>query len=105
MTGAVFCVKRSERKKQPDGKHHKLGDSILHDSCTAEERKAAQQVIKTAQNIAGTHVQSVRDVRDVSDVRCLHGAQSSKRQHPAQPQPVHANIVWIQIQEHNRHTS
>lgn len=53
-----------------------------HDSRTGEERKAAQRGIKTAQNIAGAHPQSVGDV---SDVRCLRGAQSSQRQHPAHP--------------------
>lgn len=50
-----------------------------HELCTAEGRKAAQQVFKTAQNIAGTHLQSVRDV---SDVRCQRGAQSRDNTQP-----------------------
>ena len=40
--------------------------------CKAQDRKVLQQMIKTAQNITGTHLQSISDI---SEVRCLHRTQ------------------------------
>ncbi len=37
----------------------------------AQDRRALQRVIKTTQNIIGTHLLSINDI---SEVRCLHRA-------------------------------
>ena len=44
-----------------------------HGSCIAKDRKALQWVIKTVQNMIGTHLQGITDI---GDVRCMHRAQS-----------------------------
>ncbi len=47
-----------------------LTDSITkcHGSCTAQDRRTLQWVIRTAQNITGTHLPSISDI---GEVRCL----------------------------------
>lgn len=46
--------------------------TIWHSLCTAQDRKALQQGIKTTQDIVGTHLPSISDI---GEVRCLHKAQ------------------------------
>ena len=52
-----------------DGDHSEV---ITWSTWTAQDRKAPQQVIKTTQNVIGTHLQSISDI---SKVRCLHRDQ------------------------------
>ncbi len=49
-----------------------------HGLCTAQDRRALQRVIKTAQNITDTHLPRI----------------SGKRQNPPQPQPVYPAALW-----------
>lgn len=73
-------------------------DSILpenikdwHGMRTAQDRRALQQVIKTAQNILVTHQPSISDF---SEVRSLQSPKNSEKQYLLQPQPVHHAAVW-----------
>ncbi len=62
----------------------------------AQDRRALQRVIKTAQNIIGTHLPSISDIGEVP-------AQSPKfttRQYLPQPQPVHPAAIWQVIQKY-----
>lgn len=84
---------RCEYAKTSQSAKHQVAHILTnwHVSCTAQERKALQWVIKTVQNIISTHLLSISDIDEMS--------WDTKRKHPPHLQPIHPAAVWQEVKE------